>query len=382
MKKLTPLSRETQAYQLFFLVAAIAAMLAPLLLLSMRNGYLPNPLWLSPGLWHAQEMIFGYSFAVIAGYLITRISIPKLAGLILLWLAGRLVWFIDIGLPKELAFLIAGLFPLILGAVTSQKFRAAKRLRNRMFTFVLLALAILSSTFYWLAYTAKLSGAYTSLYITLYLISLLIITMGGRLIPPATIGALRERGQDVRIPFQPTYETLCMLLVMILMLMELLPITKTWSAIPALGLAVILMIRLSAWRSVGIRSVMSVIPLHLGYFWMAAGFGLLACARLGFLLSTQDALHIITLGGIGTITLTMLIRVTGIRSKRPVPGRGLLLTIHSTLLGALSSRLIAHHAGPYVEHLLWCSALLWAITFLLFVVHSYILPAIRGNKLS
>ncbi len=359
--------REMDSYRVFFFAAAMEAMIAPLLLLCIRYGYIPGPDGLPPGLWHAQEMIFGYTFAVIGGYLITRISLLKLVLLTLLWLAGRVVWFIDSGLPAFVIFLLVSLFPFALGLLTSQKFKAAKRLRNRMFSYVLICLAVLSGAFYLFCYMRHYAQAYTTLYVTLYLIALLIITMGGRLIPPATIGALRERGQEVRIPFQPTCETLCMALTASLMLIEVLPVAKTWTALPASGLAIILLVRISAWRSIGIMNNMAVLPLHLGYIWMAIGFGLLAAARLGALLTQQEAVHVITLGGIGTITLTMLIRITGVRSKRPPPGQKQLLLIHSLLIGALAIRLMAHSESPFSQHLLWISALLWGAAFALFI---------------
>lgn len=59
-------------------------------------------------LWHAHEMIYGYTMAIIAGFLLTAVAnwtggAPArqihLISLCFLWLLGRLVMNVDLGLP-------------------------------------------------------------------------------------------------------------------------------------------------------------------------------------------------------------------------------------------------------------------------------------------
>ena len=384
MKQPKPLSGKGNAYRIFFAAAALQAIISPLLLLFFRYGLLEPPRLLTLGLWHAQEMIFGYVLLVIAGYLVTQISPARLFGLLLLWLMGRLIWLMDAGLPAAMVALVAAAFPLALSWLVSTKFKAAKRLRNQMFSIIFWCLGSLATIFYALIYIQNFVAAYQMIYILIYLVTLFIIIMGGRLIPPATIGALREQGKDVRIPFQPTYETICMALALLLMLFELLPIAPFWQAIPALALSVVLLLRLSLWRSLEIRHALTLWPLHLGYFWLAAGFALLACARLDIVLSSQDALHAITLGGIGVITLTMLIRVSGIRGTQDQVNQAVLWGIQSALFIALAFRLAAYSAQAYSEYLLWLSAISWALAFTLFLYSFYpacqLIPHSAGRK--
>ncbi|MCF7981033.1 MAG: NnrS family protein [Pseudomonadales bacterium] len=360
------------AYHIFFAGAALHAMLIPVLFLCIRNGSINPPLLLTPGLWHAQEMIFGYAFIIIAGYLLTQVSPVTLFGLMLLWLSGRFIWFMNIGIPNEIIVLFASAFPLSIGWLAGTKFKAAKRLRNRIFSIILWGLGLLATSFYLLGYARYLGAAYQTIYLALYLIVLFIIIMGGRLIPPATIGALRDRGQEVRIPFQSTYETLCMALGGFLMLFELLPIPPFWKSLPALALGLILMLRLSAWRSIAVRRAAAVWPLHLGYFWMALGLTFFACARMGIIGNPLDALHLITLGGIGAITLSMIIRVSTVRGHRGELHPHWWYAIQGTLLSAILLRSSANSVQPYTEFLLWLSAGFWALAFLLFILRFYL----------
>ena len=80
----------------FYLLAGLYAALSVPLWAAQYAGWMPGP---GP-LWHAHEMIFGYAFAVIAGFLLTGVrnwtarptpSGAPLAVLAALWIAARLV---------------------------------------------------------------------------------------------------------------------------------------------------------------------------------------------------------------------------------------------------------------------------------------------------
>jgi len=78
---------------------------------------------LSPMSWHAHEMVFGYSMAVIAGFLLTAVNkwtgIRTLSGssllfLFLTWMAARLLAFAEDTFPFELMAITDCLFMILL----------------------------------------------------------------------------------------------------------------------------------------------------------------------------------------------------------------------------------------------------------------------------
>ena len=106
----------------FFLAALHAGLAIPAWLWMYFTGHaLPGPF---PGLeWHVHEMLFGYLAAVLTGFILTAIPnwtgrLPlsgwPLAGLVVLWLAGRIAcamltdplsaMAVDIAFPGLLAF--------------------------------------------------------------------------------------------------------------------------------------------------------------------------------------------------------------------------------------------------------------------------------------
>ena len=92
----------------FFLLAGISAvLLIPLWIFPYTRGQIEFGYYTAI-LWHSHEMLFGYTVAVMAGFLLTAVrnwtDIPTpggkaLAGLVLLWLAGRIAPFVAGVLP-------------------------------------------------------------------------------------------------------------------------------------------------------------------------------------------------------------------------------------------------------------------------------------------
>lgn len=62
-------------FRIFFLAAAIFAIVSMLLWYGVLHSYvLASYMELNPAYWHAHEMIFGYAFAVVAGFLFTAVQ--------------------------------------------------------------------------------------------------------------------------------------------------------------------------------------------------------------------------------------------------------------------------------------------------------------------
>lgn len=94
----------------FFLLGAIWAALAMVVWVVMLTGREVLPTAFDPVSWHSHELLFGYLGAVIAGFLLTAVpnwtgSLPivgwRLAGLVALWITGRVVVGISSYLPSD-----------------------------------------------------------------------------------------------------------------------------------------------------------------------------------------------------------------------------------------------------------------------------------------
>ena len=137
------------AFRPFFLAASLWAAVALGLWIAQYQGALAFAGPLDPLTWHIHEMLFGFVFAAIAGFLLTAIPNwtgrppvrgAKLGALAALWIAGRLVSTVALPIPFPLAAAIDIAFAVALGGVAAREVILARNWRNLM---VLLPIALL-----------------------------------------------------------------------------------------------------------------------------------------------------------------------------------------------------------------------------------------------
>lgn len=348
------------AWRVFFPSALLLAPLNVLVWLAARAGLIDLP-GVHSAAWHGREMIFGYAFAVMAGYLLRPLPPVALLALWLLWFAGRLLVLLPpAAFPAEVEFGIAAAFPLAMAGLGALRFGAIKRARNLPFPLVMVALGLAASGAFAVQTGLVPYPLRSPPVLAAGLVALLIMLMGGRLVPTATVGALRERGLIVRIPSRPKLE-----LMLFVLMLAWVASDAFWGPRPAgvfvLAAGALLALAMSGWHVLRTRHDPLVWPLHLGFGWLVLGCLLLGFERLGGLaLPAMGALHALAAGGIGTVTLVMMLRVTRYRAGRlPVAARSLHL-----LQGAMAVAVALRVAGGLVvpgagETMLWLAATAW-----------------------
>ncbi|OQX45992.1 MAG: hypothetical protein B0D86_02460, partial [Candidatus Sedimenticola endophacoides] len=136
----------------FFLAASLSGVLLVALWLLIWSGHLdPGAYYGSSIGWHSHEMLFGYTVAVIAGFLLTAVrnwtgintpSGTRLGLLLLAWLAGRIAPALEGLLPGVLMALLDLLFLPALALAIRPMLWAGKQKSNRLFVYLLLGMAL------------------------------------------------------------------------------------------------------------------------------------------------------------------------------------------------------------------------------------------------
>jgi uncharacterized protein involved in response to NO len=121
--------------------------------------------------------------------------------------------------------------------------------------------------------------------------------------------------------------------------------------------------------------------LHLGYAWLFAGFALPNAAILLPALSPTAALHALTVGAMGTMTLAVMTRATLGHSSRSLSAEPGTIMIYGLVDAAALVRMLAPFAPNDAATLLGLSGLCWIGAFGLFVVLYGPLLAGRFNRL-
>lgn len=363
-------ARPKPAHAWFFPAAALyAATVVPLSLIAMRGGgWLPG---LASSLGHAHEMLFGFALAVVAGYLLGPQPRTRLVGLFGVWLGARLLFVLS---PEPwLAGLFNAAFAAGLAVLVAPKFlSAAKKLRNQAFAPILIGICVAVAAFQ-LARGSELAWIQRVVVLdAVLLFALLMLFMGGRIIAPAAAGALYRRGIDLEARVQPRIEGALILLSAAAVLLLLAPGGQLPAAIAVGAAGVLAVIRLLRWRLWDCRDRPDLICLGVGYGWLAIGLIATGISLLTGQYLTA-ALHLITVGALGTLTTGVMARVRLQRAKREPAKTPSLIVIAvliaaATLLRAVGAvGLLDAYTGYWLASAAWSMAYLLVLRLLLSV---------------
>jgi uncharacterized protein involved in response to NO len=324
--------------------------------------------------WHVHEMVFGFLPAVITGFLLTAIPnwtdrAPirgnELMLLFTLWLAGRLLIAIPWFTPLVSAIVDATFLVAVAGLVWREI--AGGKSWSRAPMGGLISLYAGANILF---HVLVLSGAATDLpeRMALALVMVLLALIGGRVTPNFTGDFLVEHGRTEQpAPFS-RYDGLSIVLVglaAVAWTVQPRAMVTGWMFVAA-GLANLG--RLSRWHGWVTWREPLVLILHLGYGWLAVSLLVLGCSILGIGLPKEDAVHALTTGAVGVMTLAVMTRASLGHTGRQRHAGPLTVFIYTLVnLGALL-RVVGPIAGLPTNPVLGLAAVSWSGAYLLFAL--------------
>jgi uncharacterized protein involved in response to NO len=327
------------AHAVFYPAAALYAALAlPASVLAMARGWSP--------LAHAHEMLLGFALAVVAGNQLGVLPRWRMLAMLAVWAAARIAFVLAPGSAAAIALNAA--FALLLGIqVVPRLFGAAKKLRNRALPAILAGLC---------AAAALWRPPLVLPLVVLF--SLLMLFMGGRIIAPAVAGQLHRQGERLDARVQPRIEG-ALLLAGALALTQVFPLAP--AALATAGALAAL--RLARWRLWRLRGRPDLLCLAAGYAWLALGLLALGAA-LAAGRHVSAAIHLVTVGALGTLTFNVMALSWLLKARRSPEGSRTIVAGTLLIAAAAALRLLASfHAGPW----LYAAAGCWAAAFALLV---------------
>ena len=344
--RLTPLLRRALTFLLFgasFSIIAVGLWIATL-------GGWPLPVYGRLSARH--EMLFGFVTAIILGFLLTAVQnrpgsalltvrhclssscfeLSRLALLFGTYLPALAVILIDLSVLPVAALLFARLLLNV------------NQTRNLFFVPILLLLtatnAMMHAGLWFDQYAWQVQGAYAAV----FLITLLMSVIGGRVIPMFTANGTGT----ARVSAWPWLERAalgCSWLIAVVFLFSLDGVLP--GAVLALLFAVagaLHAIRWLRWRPWITWRVPLVWSLHGAYAFIPIGLGLLAIyyAQSAGLLATHiqlaksTALHALTVGAMGSLILAMMARISLGHSGRPLKSKPVMTVAFLAILLALA----------------------------------------------
>lgn len=353
----------------FYLLASAYSAVSVLLWSLQFTGHMAAPFALTP-LWHAHEMLFGFTVAVVVGFLFTagrnwsNLPTPAgglLAALALLWLAGRVL----VHTPWTWASaLVNAAFPLAAAVALAILFVRARNVRNYFFVGLLVLLGLASLMVHLDQLALLVVPGWAGIQLALDVVLFILVVMGGRVIPMFTNNAIPW----ARATRHPLLEKAALGSVLALLLADALPAPLYLVAFVAAVGAGTHLARWLLWQPwVTLRTPL-VWVLHLAYAWIPLHLGLRALAASGWI-GSSPAVHALTVGAIGGLVIGMMTRTARGHTARPLRADRRDVTCYLLVAAAACVRVGLPLVAPtlLLEAVLW-SGLLWSAGFALYAV--------------
>lgn len=325
--------------------------------------------------WHAHEMLFGFSSAVLAGFLLTAVpnwtgrlpvSGMPLALLFFLWCAGRIaLLFPDLAGAVPSA-IVEGLFLPMLLFICVREVVAGRKWKDLKVIAGLLALSIANVAFHVSVIgNAFDSGIAIRLAVSAYVA--LVMVVGGRILPSFTRNWLNRLGRvDFPVPYN-RFDTVAILCgVAALACWVVLP-DNPLTVLPAAAASLLHAARLARWRGLAVRQEKLLLVLHVAYGFIPLGF---ACIALGAvdILNTYLVLHVLTIGAIACMMLAVMTRASRGHTGRALTASRMTVASYVALILAALVRPLAEILPSFTSEIYAAAGLLWIVAFSLFCI--------------
>lgn len=358
-----------------FMSAGIFAFVAIIFWVGALSGHFSfapvnGALW-----WHAHEMIFGFTCAVIVGFLLTAVQTWtgqngvkgwSLFGLWLLWFVARLLLLMNVDwLSKEVVIAIDLAFLPVSAFFLAQPILRVKQYRNLFFVPVLLLLTFCNLIMHINPFDGGIThGGYSAI----LFITLIMTVMGGRVIPFFTANACKFQ-KPVPIAYLEVISLISVWFIafgFLLNLHSLDAFDRTF-AILCLVAGVSNFIKMVRWKFTKTLLTPLLWSLHIAYFFIPMSFILLAWHFATGQFSIAGVLHGLTVGAMGNMILSMMARVSLGHSGRPLTLHSLVPSAFLALIFSACVRIIgvALQTDSYLLTVV-TSAIFWCYGFIVF----------------
>lgn len=354
----------------FFLLGSIWAGFEVLAWLPMFYGELSFATALSPRDWHVHELLFGSVSAIAAGFLLTAIPnwtgrLPlqglPLAGLVLVWLAGRGAITMSASIGWLGATVVDCAFLVLMAAAVAREILAGKNWKNLKIVALLSLLAAGNLGFHLEAHFGGIALYSSRLGIATVLI--LIMVIGGRIIPSFTRNWLirREPGR-LPVPFG-RFDIACITLSSAALALWVVMPEEAPTGVTLVSAAALNVVRLCRWAGDRSFSDRLVLVLHVGYAFVPLGFLLAGLSAFG-ITAPSAGIHAWTAGAFGIMTLAVMSRASLGHTGRPLVASSALQAVYAFAFIAALARLGSIMAPNHISLLLAVAAMAWAAAFL------------------
>ncbi|PMM57109.1 NnrS family protein [Vibrio splendidus] len=363
------------AFRPFFLFASLFSIAALVGWAAFWNGSATLNVYGGAMWWHIHEMLFGFSATVVVGFLLTAVQnwtgVRSINGrglmlLLAIWLCARVAMFLPGVLSPWLIAALDLLFLPIAMISLAHNIISVKLWRNLLFIPILLLMTVANATMHYgvlFNQPALIPQASTSMVL---LVTLVMCIMGGRVFPMFTANGTKTP----RTPSLPWLEKLSIVstIIAVVLSFQILPVAQGIVATVFIVSGVANALRAVRWKIWVAFKTPLVWSLHLSYWAISLGLILFGVSIISPLVTQSQAIHALTVGGMGVMILSMISRVSLGHTGRTIA----IGKIMTAALIAIVFAFIVRVFGGYFTHnivsIITLSSALWVAAYSCFVV--------------
>lgn len=361
----------------FFLLTGVYGIVTVIAWMGFLFGGVSLPLGWSPLHWHSHEMLFGLIPLAIAGFLLTAVcnwtgAAPlhgkALFALIIIWIAGRTAMWTASWWPASVVAAIDLLFLPVMAIYMTRVLLQHGNKRNLPIAAMLLLLSLANVMMHIGFITSDPQWLRWGELMALGLITLMMIVIGGRIIPLFTTNWLRNQGDQLGgVKSFTVLDRAAIITTLLLIPIDFFTGTPWLTGVVALSAGVLNALRLIGWSGWRAAREPLLWILHLGYGWIVVALLLKSAAAFNLAAPTAWQ-HALGVGAMGTLILGVMTRVALGHTGRALALPRFAIAIYIAItLAALARVLAALQLLDYRVGLL-VAALGWSLAFGIFTL--------------
>ncbi|WP_196140914.1 NnrS family protein [Aliikangiella sp. G2MR2-5] len=355
------ISKQVNTKRPFYFLASLWAVICPVIFLL---SFFANLGFSIDVVEHGRGMLFGFTSALITGYLAGPRRVLEVIWLVGLWSVTRLVELFSA--EHELSLWMYGVYGCHVAFIIAPKFISAKKLRNKLMSptlAILIGFPVLLVIF-------NSTSIYQADFVFIFsqLLTMLMFFMGGRIISPMIVKASMKNNYRIPHRVQPNIEGATIALIIFSVVLRALnldwlaPYNRYLLSGTHAAIALLIVTRIWRWTPTSLSKRNGAIwALLTGYLWMA-----LAQLTLGVnVLQEQvdiSSLHLISVGALGLMSSSIMTLAV---SKQRQTSTEIYFSFLILISGAVILRYIASWLPDYYRLLLSISVVFWCTTYLL-----------------
>lgn len=363
----------------FFLLGSLFSAVALILWGLSLNGVIALDYYGGANWWHTHEMVFGFTCAIIVGFLLTAVQNwtgqrglhgKPLLLLVTIWLLGRLSLLFPNILGNLATAIIDISFMPLAALFLALPLIKVKQSRNLFFIPLLLLFSIANIEMHLVANGLFNLQLQPTTYASVLLVTFIISVMAGRVTPMFTANGTQTE-KVASIEFLEKIANGSLLIILLTYLLHpFFSVTNTVYSILFTIAAISQMVRWLRWKPWITLSVPLLWSLHIAVMFIWLGLFALALSFVIPTLPSNHIWHILTVGGMGGLILAMISRVSLGHTGSPLVVPGLMPFAFMMISFAALIRTLGPWLSPenYIIFINF-SILTWVLAYGLFIFY-------------